>query len=415
MKLVSTLSWSALATLIRLATGFVSIKFVSVLIGPLGVALVGQFGNFTQIIMTLAMGGISTGIIKFTSQYKDNSSEMYKVWHTAIWISGVMLLPIIISLLIFHKWLAISFLHNAEYGIVFILFALCLVFYVANGLILNILNGLHQIKQYNILNTLNSLLGLGVTIVLVYSYQLRGALIAIVVSQSITFFVIVSFVIRNNWFRYKSFFGKFDKHYFKLLMGFTTMSVVSMCVNPTSQMFVRGYLASQTSWNAAGCWQGMQKISDAYLSIVYVALGTYYLPKLANLDCANAIRQEIRNGYKLILPFIIISSVFIFIFRDFIIGLLFTHEFMPMRNLFFWQLLGDFFKISSWILAYLMLAKSKTKLFIITEITFGLSFPLFAYGFINLFGSSGAVMAFAVNYCLYLVLVIYLYKKNYLF
>jgi O-antigen/teichoic acid export membrane protein len=69
MKLASTISWSALATLIRLANGFVSMKIVAVLVGPLGVALIGQFGNFNSIIMVLALGGISTGVIKYTSQY----------------------------------------------------------------------------------------------------------------------------------------------------------------------------------------------------------------------------------------------------------------------------------------------------------------------------------------------------------
>ena len=75
MKLASTVSWSALATIIRLANGFVSMKVVAVLVGPVGIALIGQFGNFTSIIMTLALGGISTGVIKYTSQYKDNPDE----------------------------------------------------------------------------------------------------------------------------------------------------------------------------------------------------------------------------------------------------------------------------------------------------------------------------------------------------
>ncbi len=415
MKLKSTVLWSALATIIRLANGFVSIKVVALLVGPLGIALIGQFGNLTSIIMTLALGGISTGVIKYTSQYKDNPEELHKVWHTVTWVSMILSIPVVIVLLVFHNWLAQEFLHDVKYGGILIVFAFSLGFYVANSLLLNILNGLHEIKRFNLLNTLNSTLGLLITIVLVYQYKIYGALLAMVTSQSVTFFVIVFFIRKQFWFKVSNFFGKFDEFYFKKLLGFTFMSLTSMCVIPTSQMFVRGYLASHTSWDVAGCWQGMQKISDAYLMIVYTALGTYFLPKLASLQSEDQISKEIRNGYKIIMPFVIVSAVVIYFCRDVVIQVLFAKSFGAMREMFFWQLIGDCFKIASYVLAYLMLARAKTRLFMITEIVFGISFPLLSYLFINLAGADGAVMAFALNYMIYFAMFVVLYKKGYLF
>lgn len=415
MKLASTVSWSALATLIRLANSFVSVKIVAILIGPLGIALIGQFGNFSSIVMTLALGGISTGVIKYTSQYKDDPFVLRKIWHTVTWVSGILSIPVIIVLFIFHNWLAVVFLHNQEYGSILVVFALSLGFYVANSLLLNILNGLHQIKRFNLLNTLNSTLGLLVTIGLVHQYKVYGALLAIVTSQSITFFAIIFFVRTQPWFRVNNFFGSFDRYYFKKLMGFTAMSLTSMCVVPTSQMFVRGYLASHTSWNVAGYWQGMQKISDSYLMIVYGALSTYFLPKLSRLQKKEEITQEINKGYKLIMPFVIGSALIIYLFRDFIINLLFSKSFAGMRDMFAWQLTGDCFKIAAYIVSYLVLAKAKMKLFMIVEIGFGVSFPLLSYTLINIAGADGAVMAFALNYMLFFMLFFFLYKKGYLF
>lgn len=415
MKLASTISWSALATLIRLANGFVSMKIVAVLVGPLGVALIGQFGNFNSIIMVLALGGISTGVIKYTSQYKDNQEELRKVWQTATWVSFTLSIPVIIVLLSFHTWLAQEFLNDAKYSSILVVFAFSLGFYVANNLLLNILNGLHEIKRFNLLNTLNSTLGLLVTILLVYQYKVYGALLAMVTSQSITFFIIVFFVHKQTWFKISNFFGKFDKHYFKKLLGFTLMSLTSMCVIPTSQMFVREYLASHTSWDVAGCWQGMQKISDAYLMVIYTALGTYFLPKLANLQDKNQISKEIGNGYKLIMPFVIGSAIIIYLIRSFIIRLLFAKSFSAMDGMFAWQLVGDCFKIATYLVSYLVLARAKTKIFMLTEVLFGISFPVLSYSFINLIGANGAVMAFALNYMIYFILFVVLYKKGYLF
>ena len=415
MKLVSTVSWSAFATVIRLANGFISVKVVALLIGPMGVALIGQFGNMTSIVMTLALGGISSGVIKYTSQYKENPDELRKVWHTITWVSGVLSFPVVVVLLVFHNWLAQEFLHDVKYGSILIVFAFSLGFYVANSLLLNILNGLHEINRFNFLNMLNSTMGLLVTISLVYQYKVYGALLAIVISQSITFFVIILFVYKQVWFKLDNFLGKFDKYYFKKLLGFTAMSLTSMCVIPTSQMFVRWYLANHTSWDVAGYWQGMQKISDSYLMIVYAALGTYFLPKLANLHVKKEIRVEIKNGYKLIMPFVMGAALLIYLCRDFIIHLLFAKSFTPMRDMFAWQLAGDCFKIASYVPAYLMLAKAKTRIYMATEILFGISFPVLSYLLINLSGADGAVMAFAVNYAIYFMLFIFLYKKGHLF
>ena len=71
---------------------------------------------------------------------------------------------------------------------------------------------------------------------------------------------------------------------------------------------------------------------------------------------------------------------------------------MPMMELFTWQLVGDIIKISSWLLAYLMLAKAMTKIYIVTEVLFSLSFIILSILFINSFGLVGVTYAFTANY-----------------
>src|SRR5690606_17800592 len=110
-----------------------------------------------------------------------------------------------------------------------------------------------------------------------------------------------------------------------------------------------------------GYWQGMMRISDGYLMLITTALSTYYLPKLSSLTTNKDLRNEIINGYKLIIPLVFSGCILIYFLRFFIIKLLYTTDFIAMENLFLWQLIGDFFKLSAWVLAYLMLAKAMTK------------------------------------------------------
>jgi PST family polysaccharide transporter len=91
--------------------------------------------------------------------------------------------------------------------------------------------------------------------------------------------------------------------------------------------------------------------------------------------------------------------------------MLYSKEFEAMTQLFAFQLIGDFFKMAAWILAYLMLAKAMTKAFIITEVVFSISYVLLGYVCIHLFNLNGITIAFAINYFIYLIIMIALFRK----
>jgi len=69
-------------------------------------------------------------------------------------------------------------------------------------------------------------------------------------------------------------------------------------------------------------------------------------------------RAEVFSFYKTIMPIFGLILVVIYFLRSFIVQVLFTKEFLPVADLFFWQLLGDFVKVLSIVIAYQFLAKS---------------------------------------------------------
>jgi PST family polysaccharide transporter len=146
--------------------------------------------------------------------------------------------------------------------------------------------------------------------------------------------------------------------------------------------------------------------------VVTTTLGIYYLPKLSEITDKAELRKEIWQGYKIIMPIVIIMSITIFLLKDFIIWLLFTKDFMPMRELFLWQLIGDVVKLAALLIAHLMLAKTMTKTFIFTEITFSLSFVLISIWFVDQYGLIGISYSFAVNYTLYLLAIFILTRRE---
>lgn len=190
------------------------------------------------------------------------------------------------------------------------------------------------------------------------------------------------------------------------------MALASAISIPVSHILIRNYLTDTLSIDAAGLWTGMWRISEAYLMIVTATLTVYYLPKLSSLKNQHSIKQEIKNGQKIILPLVVVSALAIFFLRDWIIWLLFNDGFSEMRQLFAFQLLGDFIKISSWLYAYMMLAKAKVSVFIVSEILMSILFVVFTMLFVDRYGLIGVSYAFALNYTVYLLFIMVWFYTN---
>jgi PST family polysaccharide transporter len=258
---------------------------------------------------------------------------------------------------------------------------------------------------------LSSLLGLGIAIVLVLEYGLYGALLNCIVSQSIIILVSLFLLYKEPWFT--SLFAKFptDWQLIKQLGGFTLMSLTSAIVVPFSQLSVRSTISSILSLHDAGIWEGMNRLSAMYLTLITSSIGIYYLPRLAELTKRNEIRTEIYKTFALVMPVLCLASLSIFLLRDFIVRTVYTSEFDSMRELFGWQMLGDIFKIGSWLIAYLFWAKGLVKLFLITEVAFSLMYIVLTKAAVTYFGLQGSVIAYAVNYIIYFIVMIILFKS----
>ena len=82
-----------------------------------------------------------------------------------------------------------------------------------------------------------------------------------------------------------------------------------------------------------------------------------------------------------------------------------------MAPLFTFQLLGDFFKIGSFLLGYILIAKADVRLFIVSEVLFSASLVILSYFFIDKYGVIGSTYAFCLNYGLYWIAMIFITRK----
>ncbi len=411
MNLIKTSFYTSISTAITFISGFIVTKIVALKIGPEGIAYLGQFQNTTAILTMLATGGITTGVIKYLAEHTNDAVKSQRIINTAFIIIFCSSLLVSLFVMSASGYLSVAAFKKPEFWIVYFLFGLFTMLISFNAMFLAILNGLKQIKKFTIINICASLIGVALTVSFAYIFGIIGVLISSTALSIIIFFINVYFFNKLG-IKWKPNFKSWDKPVLKMLSGFSLMAVVSGFVVPFMQILVRNKIILDFSIADAGYWQAVTKISDYYLAFITTVLGVYYMPRLSEIKNKKDIRSEIIKGYKTILPVVGAIAFLIWLFRSAIIHILFTPAFLPMKPLFTYQLLGDFFKIGSWLIAYLMLAKAMTKTYIVTEILFAFSYVVLSYYLMNHYGIIGATYSFCINYGLYWIIMAFVIKKN---
>lgn len=411
IDIIKVFSLNAISTLIRMLAGMISVKVVALIIGPAGIALLGQLKNLETILLGLANGGINAGITKYVAEYKDNENEIKLYLSNALRITIIATAIVAFALIVGCQQLSRLILLTDDYYYVFIVFGISIILYTLNSLLISILNGYKQFKKYVLVNICGTIIGLIYSVILVFLWGLPGAMINTVTYQSIVFFVTLFMCRKLPWMRMEYFREKLRQPIVQKYLGYSVMTLTSLALVPVSRMLLRGYVISEISATDAGIWEGINSISNMYLSVITTAFGIYYLPRLSELSDKNELRNEIFKCYKVFIPMLLVICLLIYLLRFFIIWLLFTPEFQSMEGLFIWQLAGDFFKICSWMLAYIMVAKAQTKKYISTEIVFTLLYIALAFACLRLNGIVGLVQGYFVNYVLYMIAMAFMFRN----
>ncbi|MGE4444884.1 MAG: O-antigen translocase [Candidatus Altimarinota bacterium] len=409
MTLIKTSVLTAISTVIQAFSGFVINKVIAIYIGPSGLASVGQLRDFITLIMSFANLGIARGIVKYTAEYQ-TIEEKQKIFSTSIVVSLFGSLIVSIFLFVFSEYLSELILKDTQYGSVFIVFGLTIFLFALNTVLMSILNGQKEIKKYILVNIASSLFSLIFTSFLIMQLNLIGALYALVVNQSVVFFITLAFILKSHWFKLEYFKKGLDKKSLVNLSKFSLMALTSALSIPISHMIIRNHIGETISWDAAGYWQGIWFISTLYLMVITTSLSTYYTPKLSELTDKVSIKREIISGYKIIMPIVILMSVVIFLMKEYIVLVAFSEEFMPMIELFKWQLIGDVIKIGTFLLSTLFVAKAMTKIYVFSEVFFSISFVLLSIFLIDSYGLIGITYAYTINYVLYFIFIFYKLK-----
>ena len=404
-------SLNSIHILLKLIFGFITSKALALFVGANGMAYVGNFRAFLNVLENFSLLGIQNAVVKYVSEFQNDKSKLKSVLATF----GLLLLTSSIAISLFlilgADYLSKQIFNHSEiYSFVFYSIAVVFPLYIFSTFCISVVNGFQEYKNVIYIQIISSAIALIFSVFFIYYYSTIGALVSLIFAPIFVFFVSLFYLKKHIRFWDVLSIEFFDFKIVKNLSEYVLMALVSGVIGSFVLLEIRTDIVAITGLQQAGIYEGLQRISSYYLLFVSSIMAIYFYPKLAE---TNSNSKEIVLHYlKTIIPLFTIGLVIIYFLRKLIIQVLFSSEFESMESLFLWQLIGDVLKATSLIFGTLLIAKKQTKVFIITEII-SLCIMYFSSNLmLHSIGINGIVQAYAFTYLIYLVVLVIYFRKQ---
>lgn len=403
--LVKLFSFNTIGVSLRTLIGLISQKIVAIYLGPSGVAILGNLRNLMGLVGMFSTTGIDQGVVTLQSKFSDTPKHLKELYKTFNFYALIGSLFTAVILLFGYKDLSEFIFGTQQYDYLLLVLALGLPFMAIYNVAIAVANGKSDYKRVTFITVFVHVAVSAGLIILVQRFDLKGALWAIVLTplvQVISLFIfsrsqVISLIMAGIGL---------IKTISRQLFIFVIMSFSAVVLSNVVDLFLRNQLILKLSALDAGYWTSMTSVSNYYLSILAGFYSLYVLPRYAKVDTMSEFKREVWKIFKFIIPVFLLLFVVIYLLRDVLVILLFSKEFIPMTDLFKWQLLADLIKIIAVIIAFNLIAKQMWKLFIISEIFSSLLFYILGSYLIDNIGLEGVVIAHLLRYLLYLVLIV---------
>jgi antigen flippase len=403
-----------LSTVARMAANLVIVKVLALYLGTQGMGYLGQFMSVVALTTALAGGGTSMGLTKYVAEQgaRGDSAIPHVRAAIAIWLATGALLFVLVATN--ARSLSQLLFDTPEYAGVFWVVAVAQFAIGGNNLLSAVLTGMHDVKGVAAVNTAAAVAGAALTCLLVVMAGLSGAMWGLILApcSGLLFAGVRVWRKRHLAGSWRGWRPKARQY--RELLSFALMLVVTISTMPLSQIVLRSWQGEALGWEQVGIWQGLVKLSDAWLQFTSVVLANYYFPRLSRFGAHTALHAEFRMTFAACAAVLIPVAGCIWLLREPVIALLFSPRFLPMQDILGPQLVGDVFRTLAYVVGYIAVAKAQTGLYILAELYQAGALLLLSHLFIPVLGARAVPYAYAITYTVYCLICLAAYRRYHL-
>ena len=378
-------------------------KLLAVWIGTNGLGIYSLLLSTISLAFVISNCGLQNSSVRDIASYIDDHENLYKkvtaikFWNRLLGTLGFLAMLALSPLL--AKWVFADI--SKWYW--FAILSPCIFFMnIYNGLY-SILQGLRKVKLLAKASIWGAVFGFLFSVPFIYFYRNDGLLPAIFLMYFST--LCISFLIykkasvpqtRNS-----------NRDNYKIGLSSLKLGVVlsiNMVFVELTSYIIKLFISNYGSLDDVGLFQAGWAINSSYIAVVFTAMAKDYLPRLSQVSndaekVRNSIKQQGIISILLLLP--LLSAMIVFV--EYVIKILYTDEFAAINTMTMLLLLGSLIKAASWSIAYVFIAKSEKKVFLVNELSTRLiAVPFYLLGFYYL-GLWGLGLAFVIEHIIYFV------------
>jgi antigen flippase len=386
---------------LNIAIGIVGTKAVAVLLGPAGFGLMAMYNSIADLAQNIASMGInSSGVRQIAAAV--GSGDTDRIARTASALRRIsIILGVLGAILLIGLSGPISFLTfgDRQHAAAITLLSAAVLFRCVSAGQGALIQGARRIWDLAKMSVLNALFGAIISIPVVYFLREDGVAPSLVVVSAMT-------IVTSWWYSRKvkiktpppmtmSQLGGEAATLLKL--GFAFMASGLMMSGATYA--VRVLVLREVGFEAAGLYQSAWALGGLYVGFILNAMATDFYPRLTavagdNTACNRLVNEQAQVSLLMATAGVIATLTF----SPLVITLFYSPKFYEAAELLRWLCLGMTFRIISWPMGFIILAKGAQKLFFWSELAWTATYLGLSSAFVLSFGLNGAGIAFFGSY-----------------
>ena len=392
-------------------------KVIAVFLGPAGVGINSLLTSTIGLIGTFSNMGLTSSAVKnvaaaHASGDSRRVGKIVSVFRGWVWLTGLFAFTIA---LVLSPWLSRVAFNSEKYTYAFVLISVTLLINQISAGQGVVLRGMRKINYTAKSSMIGAAAGLITSSLLYYFLRERGIVPAIIIS-SMTGLCLTWFFSRKIRVEKvpvdRTLFWDEGKE--MLLMGI--MMTLAGLISTATAYLLRIFISKTGSVADVGLYNAGFAIINSYVGLIFTSLSADYFPRLSAVamdhkKAASEINQQAEVALLIMAPIICVFLVYI----NYLVILLYSEKFTPINTMVHWLALGMFFKLCSWAVAYLILARGATKIYFWNELIANVYILLFNIVGYHYWGLNGLGISFLVGYLVYTAQVIVLTGNLYKF
>lgn len=371
-------------------------KFLAILLGPLGIGLLGMYGSITDIVEATARMGIDNSGVRQTAKAArtGNEENIARTFFTLRWVSLILGIFGTILLILLNSPICRFTFGNTVYASdVILLSVIVFLDIVMSGEVARI-QGMRRIGDLAKVNVVSALFGTILSIPILYVWGQKGIVPFLIAASAMN-------VLTAWWYARKIKMSRVQMNWVEIrtevnpLLKLGSAIMLADLMTKGTMYLLRVLIARRLSLEAVGLYQAAIALSSIYVGFILDSMVRDYYPRLTAIAdddaaCNELINQQAEIGILLCAPGILATLTF----APVVIQLIYTAKFMAAFEILRWQILGILLRVATWPMSFILQAKGRAKLYLLTDLLMNVAYVGLTWVGISYFGLKGTGIGF---------------------